>query len=140
MGSLRGVLTDADKGARFAHAKEFDAPIDDRSSVIDVALAMAKAWPNGLDEVGQELAASQRSSDDPYLWAAMSFLSSKLPEGDPDAIAWTGIVRNRRGVGNLTREALAERDRGDKQRRAREAQGLLFETLDAGGVEEPARE
>lgn len=140
MSSLRGVLTDADKGVRFSHAKEFDSPIDDQTSVIDVALAMAKAWPNGLDEVGQELAASQRSSDDPYLWAAMSFLSTKLPEGDADALAWTGIVRNRRGVGNLTRDVIAERDRGDKRKRAVDAQGLLFDTVDASGVEETARE
>ncbi len=138
--SLKGVLTDADKGARFSYAKDWTAPIDDRSAVIDVALAMAKAWPDGLDEVGQQLAASQRTTDDPYLWAAMNFLSSRLPEGDPDAIAWTGIVRNRRGVGSLTRQVLAERDRQDTQRRARDAQGVFFETLDARGVEETARE
>ena len=59
MDKLKGVLTEADKGVRLAAAKDFNGQIDETSSVIDVAMAMAKAWPDGLDVVGDVLAASQ---------------------------------------------------------------------------------
>ncbi len=113
--ALKGVLTDADKGVRFGFAREFKGQVSEMSSVIDVALAMANAWPEGLDTAGEVLAASQRDADDPFLWATMSFLSSRLPEADPDAVAWTALVRNRRGIRSTTRDLLSA------QRRAEEA-------------------
>ena len=108
---LKGVLSDADKGVRLTFSKDYVDTTDETSSVIDVALAMSKAWPQGLDEVAEVLAESRRAADDPYLWAAMGFLSSRLPEADPDAIAWTGLVRSKKGLNTATRAVVtAKRD------------------------------
>ena len=115
---------------RLAFGHEFQNSITERASVIDVAMAMAKAWPEGLDAVGEVLAASQRSLDDPYLWAAMTFLSSKLPEADPDAVVWTGLVRSKRGIGTATREVVTNQKRADKDADDLSRQGTLFEQSD----------
>jgi putative DNA methylase len=132
MEMLKGVLSDTEKGVRFDAAGDFKGEVSETSAVIDVALAMAKAWPEGLDVVGEVLAASQRSLDDPYLWAAMAFLSSKLPEADPDAVAWTGLVRNKRGIGTATRELVTAKKRADEETDARLRQGNLFDAMDQG--------
>lgn len=135
MESLRGVLTDVSKGVRLSTAAEFKARIDETSSVIDVAFALAKAWPEGLDAVGEVLLVSQRNTDDPFLWAAMNFLSSRLPEADPDAIAWAGLVRSRRAIGTTTREFASERRRAAQDAEARNRQGTLFD-LNCAGTED----
>jgi adenine-specific DNA methylase len=105
--ALQGILTDADRGVRFGTAAESAGRIDPTSPVIDVALAMAKAWPDGLDAVGEVLAASGRDADEPQVWATMAFLSSRLPEADQDAVAWTSLVRNRRGIASASRGVAA---------------------------------
>jgi putative DNA methylase len=121
---LKGVLSEADKGVRLAPAKDWKGTIAATSSVIDVAMAMAKAWPNGLDEVAQVLAAAGRDEDDAYLWATLNYLSSLLPEADPDAGAWTALVRARRGLGSVTRGVLsAQREASE----AKDQQGDLFD-------------
>ena len=74
--------------------------------MIDVALTMAKAWPEGADAVGQVLAAADKDTD-PYLWAAITFLADRMPDSDPDAIAWTKIVRNRAAVSGAAKGAHA---------------------------------
>ena len=66
-------------------------------------MAMAKAWPEGLDAVAEVLVATGRDEADDYLWAAIGYLSSLLPEADPDAVAWTSLVRGRSGIGTVTR-------------------------------------
>jgi putative DNA methylase len=121
--TLKGVLTVAEKGVKFASASR--QLVHEKSDVIDVAMSMAAAWSDGLDAVGEVLAASKRSLDDPYLWAAMAFLASRLPEADPDAIAWTGLVRNKRGIGNLAREVVSARRYADEDRNA----WTLFDSL-----------
>jgi len=129
MEELKGVLSDADKGVRFAPAKDWKGVVAPTSSVIDVTMAMAKAWPAGLDEVAQVLAAAQRDDEDAYLWAALGYLSSLLPEADPDAVAWTSLLRARRGIGNVARGVVSA------QREADEVRGLqasLFDTEMAG--------
>ncbi len=128
--ALKGVLVEADKGVRLSPAARHKGEINATSAVVDVAMAMAKAWPEGLDAVGEVLAASQRSLDDPYLWAAMGFLSSKLPEADPDAVAWTGLVRAKRGIGAATREVVTNKKRADEDADDLSRQGNLFEQLD----------
>ena len=130
LNALKGVLGEADKGVRLSPASGYKGETSAISAVIDVAMAMAKAWPEGLDAVGEVLAASQRSLDDPYLWAAMGFLSSKLPEADPDAVAWTGLVRAKRGIGAATREVVTNKKRADEDADGRVRQGNLFEQLD----------
>jgi len=132
MDKLKGVLIEAEKGVRFAAVSDFTGDVDETSSVIDVAMAMAKAWPNGLDVVGEVLALSQRDLDDPYLWAAMTFLSSRLPEGDEDALAWTGLVRNKRGIGTASREIHAIKKRAAEDADLLGRQGSLFDHVDAG--------
>jgi putative DNA methylase len=126
MDDLKGVLSDADKGVRFAPASGWKGAVSPTSSVIDVAMAMAKAWADGLDEVAQVLAAASRDADDAYLWATLGYLSSLLPEGDADAVAWTSLVRARRGLGSATREVLSRRDADDEKAR----QGDLFDLAD----------
>ena len=124
---LRGVLTEVSNGVRLSTAAEFKGHINEASSVIDVALALAKAWPDGLDAVGEILVASQRNTDDPFLWAAMKYLSSRLPEADPDAIAWTELVRGRRAIGTATREFASVKKRAEEEAQAQSRQGTLFD-------------
>jgi adenine-specific DNA methylase len=124
---LKGILADADKGTRLAYSREFKGDINDNSAAIDVAMAMAQAWPAGLDAAGDVLALSNRNSDDAYLWAAMRYLSIKLPEADPDAVAWNSLLRNRRGVGASADEALAVSKRKTPNKKMRTGQGSLFD-------------
>jgi len=128
MDELKGVLSEADKGVRLAPAKDWKGIVTETSSVIDVAMAMAKSWADGLDEVGRVLAAAARDEDDAYLWAALGYLSSLLPEGDPDAVAWTSLVRARRGIGNVAR-GVSQRREADQRK---DRQGDLFDTEMAG--------
>jgi putative DNA methylase len=126
MPALRGILIESDKGIRFADSRTFKGVISETSVVIDVAMAMAKAWPNGLDAVGEVLAASKRDFDDAYLWATIRFLSSRLPEADPDAIAWSGMARHRAGVGSATRGVVAARRAVEDGAQVRDLQSRLF--------------
>jgi putative DNA methylase len=129
--ALKGVLSEADKGVRLAPAKAFRGNITLGSSTIDVAMAMAKSWANGLDEVAHVLAAAGRDEDDTYLWSAIGYLSGLLPDADPDAIAWTSLVRARRGIGNVTRgvvSALREADEANSRQRS------LFDTEMTGDM------
>jgi putative DNA methylase len=126
MHQLKGTLVDSGKGFRLTFAREYEIQVTDTSEVIDVALAMARAWPNGLDAVGEVMAASGRGTDDPYLWAAMGFLSTRLPDADSDAVAWTGLVRSKSGVSSAIRQvavAAAQAEAKNKQR-------TLFDSLD----------
>ena len=129
MDDLKGVLAEADKGLRLAPAKDWRGTVAPTSSVIDVAMAMAKAWADGLDEVAAALVAAERDADDAYLWAALSYLSSLLPEGDPDAVAWTSLVRARRGLGSVARGVVSAQREADK---SRDRQRSLFDTDMAG--------
>lgn len=114
--AVRDLVPDAKKGVIFTDARRSAFHITEESSVIDVALALAKAWPDGIDAVGEVLAAADKDTD-PYLWAAVTFLADRLPDSDPDAIAWTKIVRNKSAVtgaakgAHVAAEAKAEADR-----------------------------
>jgi len=129
MDELKGVLSEADKGVRLAPAKDWKGAVAGTSSVIDVAMAMAKAWPGGLDEVAQVLVATERDADDAYLWATLGYLSSLLSEADPDAVAWTSLVRARRGIGNVARGVASAQHEADQQM---DRQRSLFDTDMAG--------
>lgn len=129
MDELKGILSEANKGVRFAPSKESKGMVSPTSSVIDVAMAMARAWNGGLDDAARVLAAAGRDEDDAYLWATLSYLSSLLPEADPDAIAWTSLVRARRGIANIARGVVSTRRETDE---ARARQGGLFDTEMAG--------
>jgi putative DNA methylase len=111
LSDISDILRDGEggKGVRLAFGREAKPLIEPASPVIDVALAVAAAWADGLNAVGEVLAASHRESDDPHLWAAVAYLSTRLPEGDSDVQAWNGIVRSRRAVTSATQGAIRER-------------------------------
>ena len=132
---FKGVLADVDKGVRLGYAKDWNGIPSETSATIDVAMAMAKAWPDGLDAVADVLVATGRDAEDNYLWAAINYLSSLLPEADPDAIAWTSLVRGRRGIGAVTRGVVSARREADKVRDANGRQASLFD-VDVETVEE----
>ena len=107
MDDLRGVLANVDKGTRLCFGREAKRPITPNSDVIDVAFALSRAWEEGLDEVGHVIAASGRDINDGHLFAALTYLSARMPESDPDRAAWTAIVRarNNRNLVAATRQA-----------------------------------
>lgn len=133
---INDILRDGDggKGVRLAFGREASAAVDETSSVIDVALAMARAWPEGLTAVAEILASSGRDSEDPHLWAAIGFLSARLPEGDPDVQAWNGIVRGRRTVASATLGVVREHSTRAAKLKQSDDQMRLFDP-DAGGSE-----
>ena len=122
---VRDLVPDAPKGCQFVESKKFMRHIGPESSVIDVALAMAQRWPDGLDAVGEILADAGRDTDDAYLWAAISFLADRFPDSDSDAIAWTGILRNRKNVGNAARSVATAKEREREETHNNEAQGMF---------------
>jgi putative DNA methylase len=126
---LKGILTDETKGVRLAFAREAKISVTETSATIDVAFAMACALKQGLDAVSEVLLAAGRDSEDAYLWAALSYLSTKLPEGDPDAIAWTSLVRSRRGIRSVSRDITRGIERAAMAHAARERQGSLFDSV-----------
>ncbi len=135
LSDISDILRDGDggKGVRLAFGREVKPLIEPSSPVIDVALAVAAAWAAGLNEVGEVLAASHRESDDPHLWAAIAYLSTRLPEGDSDVQAWNGIVRSRRAVASATQGAIRERILRKTARDQADNQLRLFGTDAEGG-------
>jgi putative DNA methylase len=129
MADLKGVLTDDSKGSRLCYAREHRLPLSDTSAVIDVALGMARAWDDGLQSVAEVLTEASREPDDPYLWAAVTYLASKLPAADPDAQAWTGLLRTRTGLGSVARGVAQARLAANKDR---VGQRSLFEIEGSG--------
>jgi adenine-specific DNA methylase len=109
LSEVRDLVPDAGKGCSFVLAERFGGAINPESPVIDVVLAMAKASEDGLAAVGEVLLAAGRDADDVYPWAAMKFLADRLPDSDPDAIAWSRILRNRTALGSATRSAAQAR-------------------------------
>lgn len=115
---VRDLVPDAEKGVAFTTSRQFKTRISADSAVIDVALSLAAASEDGLASMGEVLAASGRTSDDPYLWAAVKFLADRLPDADPDAIALTRVLRTRDGISNAA-ETFASSEvtrQRDKQR------------------------
>lgn len=116
---VRDLVTDVDKGVAFTTSRRFKGHINPESAVIDVVLALAAASEDGLASMGEVLAASGRTSDDAYLWAAVKFLADRLPDSDTDALALTRVLRTRDGIANaannvvtraVSRKQAAERD------------------------------
>lgn len=126
---LKGVLTEASKGVHLGFAKDWKGVPNQTSATIDVAMAMARAWPDGLDAVAEVLVATGRDTEDNYLWAALSYLSSLLPEADGDAVVWTSLVRARRGLGAVAHGVVSARKDAEKRRIAKEQQESLFDTV-----------
>ena len=107
LASVRNLVADADKGVRFITSREYSGKVDGDSASIDVALALAAASGEGLQAMGHVLAASERGVDDTYLWSAVQFLADRLPDNDPDSIAFTRVLRTRPGIGSAAEAAAA---------------------------------
>lgn len=130
--AIRDLVPDNTKGCQFVSAKDFKVTLTSESPVIDVALGMARAWPEGLDAVGEVLTLAGRQDDDSFLWAAISFLADRLPDADPDALAWTGMLRARKGVQAAARGVSAARQAADRDRDSAESQPTLFDDENDG--------
>jgi adenine-specific DNA methylase len=129
LASLEGqVLVETDKGdgVRLAFGREVQPPISDSAATIDVAFAVAKSWNEGFDATADVLVAAARDSEDSHLWAALTFLCSRLPESDPDRLAWTALVRARRGLAGRARDVVVARKRKTEAADARARQMDLF--------------
>lgn len=131
--AIRDLVPDTPKGCQFVSARNFKSSLTSESPVVDVALAMAQVWPDGLDAVGEVLTAAGRQEDDSFLWAAISFLADRLPDADPDAIAWTGLLRSRPGVQSAARGMIAARAAAVREKISIESQPTLFDDENFGG-------
>jgi putative DNA methylase len=125
MQDVRDLVPDSDKGCRFVMSRAHSEELSPESSVIDVVLAMASAYEDGLSAVADLLAQSGRTAEDAYLWAAIGFLTRRLPDSDLDVIAWTGILRNKASVGSLALSSSTKTAKTSKESRD-ESQPRLF--------------
>ncbi|MDQ1734121.1 MAG: putative methylase [Pseudonocardiales bacterium] len=123
---VRDLVPDADKGVAFVHARSFRGRVTADSPVIDVALVLAAASEEGMTAMGEVLAASGRGADDTYLWAAVKFLADRLPDSDPDAIAFTRVLRTRDGISNAASAIATNEVITDKKQRLEDAQLRLL--------------
>jgi putative DNA methylase len=125
-----GVLVETDKGdgVRLAFAREVDPAVSDTAATIDVALAVAKSWHEGLEAAADVLVAAGRDGEDSHFWAAITFLCSRLPEGDQDRLAWTALVRARRSLAGRARDVTVAREAAVESAEERARQMQLFST------------
>jgi adenine-specific DNA methylase len=120
------IETDKGDGVRLAFARELQPVVSGTAATIDIAFAVAKSWHEGLEAAADVLVAAGRDGEDSHLWAALTFLCSRLPEGDPDRLAWTALVRARRSLAGRARDvAVARKIETDKEQ-ARVRQMELF--------------
>lgn len=118
--------TDKGEGVRLAFAREVQPAVSETAPTIDVAFAVAKAWHEGLETAADVLAAAARNGEDSHLWAALTFLCSRLPETDPDRLAWTALARARRSLTGRARNILVARNRETEKEQERARQTDLF--------------
>jgi hypothetical protein len=67
--------------------------------------------------MGEVLAASGRSADDGYLWAALKFMADRLPSSDPDSIAFRRVLRTRESIANVAETIAVGQVQATKDRR-----------------------
>ncbi|MGH2596028.1 MAG: DUF1156 domain-containing protein [Actinomycetota bacterium] len=124
---VRDLVPDVDKGSRLVDAKHFQTLIGDTSAAIDVALAMAAGWADGLDAVADVVSRAARDSNDAYLWATIRFLADRLPESDPDAVIWNRLIQNRKSVRGAVEGSAKAKVLAKIESEGRTAQRTLFE-------------
>jgi adenine-specific DNA methylase len=123
---VRDLVPDQDRGVAFTTARRFRKNITADAAVIDVVLSLAAASAEGLASMGEVLAASGRTAEDTYLWAAVKFLADRLPDSDPDAIALTRVLRTRDGISNAADAFVTTSVARDKDSQIDEAQMRLL--------------
>jgi putative DNA methylase len=127
LADLKTLIKQDGKGCRLILSSEVRPAISPQSSVIDVVLAIARAWKEGgAEDVAAVLVAADREGDDEQLWATITHLIERLPEADPDAAIWTALTRSRRGIESATHQASDLRTRTARVTVAREMQEPLF--------------
>lgn len=124
--SVRDLVPEADKGVRFITSRKHTGKVDGDAAVIDVALALAAASEEGLQAMGQVLVTSKRPGDDTHLWAAVQFLADRLPGNDPDAVAFTRVLRARAGIRNTAEAIVASNSERTRRQRDDDAQLRLL--------------
>lgn len=121
---LKTLVKEDGKGCRLIFSDESHAMIAPGSSVIDVVLAMTRAWKEGgLEEAGSVLAAAAGGGDDGQVWATIAHLSERLPEADADARVWSAMSRRRRHIESSANSAS---ELGFRNVSAKERQDYLF--------------
>ena len=99
------VLAEAKGG--YELTLEAPPPVTDRAPVIQVARALAAAWPaGGTEAAAQVIADAGLSADDSHLWATVGELVRQLPDSDRVAMALTACQRNRRPIETGARQAV----------------------------------
>ncbi|GAA2406044.1 DUF1156 domain-containing protein [Actinomadura vinacea] len=127
MKSLQTLVKRSTKGCRFVQASQFNAHVTERSALIDVVLAMARAWAEGdLADVARVLMRAGRDPEDEQLWATIAFLTDRLPQADPDVRSWHAISRESRSIRTATHLAQEDRLSATRERKARDSQTSLF--------------
>ncbi|HZI73768.1 MAG TPA: hypothetical protein VFD73_07015, partial [Gemmatimonadales bacterium] len=77
----------------------------ERSSIIEVARALAVGWTaGGMEGAAQVIVQSGRPGHDAHLWATVAELVRQLPASDRMAVALTACQRNRRPIEVATRQ------------------------------------
>lgn len=126
MKELQTLVRKSAKGCQFVQANQFTQPITERSALIDVVLAAARAWVEGdIGDVAQVLVAGGREADE-QLWATITFLVERLPQGDPDVRSWQDISRASGIIRTATRAAQEDQITGIRAKQAKDSQPSLF--------------
>jgi putative DNA methylase len=127
MTDLKTLIKQDSKGCRLILSSEVRPVISSQSSVIDVVLAIARAWKEGgAEDVAAVLVAADRAGDDDQLWATITHLIERLPEADPDALIWTALTRSRRSIESAAHSASDLRLRAARAIEVKEMQEPLF--------------
>jgi hypothetical protein len=72
------------------------------------------------------LAASGHVADDAYLWAAVQFLARRLPEHDPDSVAFARVLRTRTSIANVAETAITSYEQQRQRQEDEDAQMRLL--------------
>jgi adenine-specific DNA methylase len=123
---IRDLVPDTDKGCAFVSASDHKADISPESAVIDVVLALGRSSAEGLEAMGEVLVAAGRAADDAYLLATLKFLAERLPDSDPDGIAFTRVLRSRTGLGNVVKVMEVAHETATTKQAAEDAQLKLM--------------
>lgn len=124
LADVRDLVPDADKGCQLVTSGRFQSTVNSESAVIDVALSLAAVSDQGRESMGRVLADSGRDPQDAYLWACVKFLADRLPDSDPDSIAFNRVMRSREGIASASEsidiaEKAEQRDRQERSKQSR---------------------
>jgi adenine-specific DNA methylase len=127
MKELQTLVSKSTKGCRFVQASQFNQPINERSALIDVVLAAARAWSEGdSEDVARVLVKAGREPDDEQLWATIAFLTERLPQGDADVRSWQAMSRESGVIKSAARAVQEDQITGIRAKQAHDSQPSLF--------------